>query len=83
VFYFSFNIGLDLVIHGNRATELFSPNGALSSNQSNGVYAAMPHQVSVYTVQSKEHFDGIAPREVSPIETKARVSYRSVFLTVP
>jgi hypothetical protein len=34
----------------------------------------MPHQVSVYTVQSEEHFYGIAPSE-------ARVSSRSVLET--
>jgi hypothetical protein len=34
----------------------------------------MPHQVSVYTVQSEERFHGIAPSE-------ARVSSRSVLET--
>jgi hypothetical protein len=62
------------VILGNGAKDLFSPNGALGSNKSNGVYAAMPHQVSVYTVQSEERFHGIAPSE-------ARVSSRSVLET--
>jgi len=32
----------------------------------------MSHQVFVYTVQPEELFDGIAPREVSPIETEAK-----------
>jgi hypothetical protein len=36
----------------------------------------MSHQVFVYTVQPEELFDGIAPREVSPIETPKIVSFR-------
>ena len=36
----------------------------------------MSHQVFVYTVQPEEFFDGIAPREVSPIETPEIVSSR-------
>lgn len=34
----------------------------------------MPHQVFVYTVQPEQLFDGIAAREVSPIETAVRVT---------
>lgn len=34
----------------------------------------MSHQVFVYTVQPEELFDGIAPREVSSIETSAIAS---------
>lgn len=36
----------------------------------------MSHQVFVYTVQPEELFDGIAPREVSSVETAAIVSSR-------